>query len=263
MADLDFKPCALVPIYNHGSTVRQVVAGLAARHLPVVVVDDGSDAATKAVLAGLPAEFLGCHVHTLPVNLGKGGAVSEGFRQARNLGFSHAVQVDADGQHDIATLDILMAQARKDPGVLVCGRPVYDSSMPLGRRIGRNITSFFVTLECLSGEIKDAMCGFRIYPVGPSAALVDRVRLDPRMGFDIEILVRLYWQGLRLRFFPVRVIYPEDGISHFRMFRDNLAISWVHTRLCLGMLWRSPWLLVRNLWRILGTLAPSQRSRKA
>jgi hypothetical protein len=106
---------------------------------------------------------------------------------------------------------------------------------------------FWVAVKTLSQDIPEAMCGFRVYPVASTSALLSRRRLSPRMGFDIEVLVRLHWRGVRMRFLPTRVVYPPGGLSHFRMVRDNIAITSVHFRLFFGMLARLPLLLTRKL----------------
>ena len=241
----DFRPCALIPVYNHGSTVGAVAAALEAEGLPVILVDDGSDEDTRNRLSAIAARGAGCSLFTLSENRGKGAAVSFGLQQAAAAGYTHALQVDADGQHDLADVPRFIREARERPEALVSGASVFDSSIPRGRRIGRKITVFWVAVETLSRDIPEAMCGFRVYPLAPACALLSRRALSPRMGFDIEVLVRLHWRGVRMRFVPTRVIYPPGGLSHFHMVRDNIAITLVHVRLFFGMLVRLPLLLTR------------------
>ena len=244
-----FNPCALIPVYNHGSTARAVVAELIAHHLPVILVDDGSRQDTKEHLAAIVGEFSQAALFTLPVNQGKGGAVIHGLRQAHALGYSHALQVDADGQHDLGEILRFIEAARQQPEAMICGRPVYDHTVPTSRKIGRKITNFWVAIETLSRDIPDAMCGFRVYPVAACWHLLTRRKISQRMEFDIEILVRLHWQGVTMHFLPIKVIYPEGGISNFHLVKDNVAISRIHTLLFLGMLWRWPLLLGRRIGR--------------
>jgi hypothetical protein len=92
------------------------------------------------------------------------------------------------------------------------------------------------------------MCGFRIYPLKTSWPVMKRLH-NKRMGVDIEIIVRLAWADVQMRFFPVKVNYPKDGVSNFRMFHDNVVISMTHTMLCFGMLFRLPILLSRCLFK--------------
>lgn len=244
---MNFSPCFIVPVYNHGATVGATVTALARHGLPIYLVDDGSEAITATVLDRLAASVtLVCLVRR-PANGGKGAAVMSGMRAAFADGMSHALQVDADGQHDLADIPGFLAAARAQPEALICGVPQYDASVPKGRLYGRYATHIWVWIETLSFAIKDSMCGFRVYPLAPTQRLIDEVRLGRRMDFDIEVLVRLLWRGVRIVNRPTRVIYPEGGISHFQAWRDNLRISWLHTRLFFGMLVRLPLLLTRRL----------------
>lgn len=230
-------PCLLIPCYNHAGPLAAVLARLAEFGLPCLLVDDGSEPVAAAALDALAAQHPWVTLLRHPHNQGKGGAVMTGLRRAHELGFSHALQVDADGQHDLADLPALLAEARQHPAALVSGRPLYDDSVPKGRLYGRYITHVWVWIETLSFAIKDSMCGFRVYPLAPTCALLERVALGRRMDFDTEVMVRLHWDGVPMRFVPTRVIYPVDGRSHFRLFRDNLDISWMHTRLVCRLLW--------------------------
>ncbi|QKG00803.1 glycosyltransferase family 2 protein [Aeromonas hydrophila] len=231
------NPCILIPCYNHAAPLAAVLARLAEFKLPCLLVDDGSEPVAAAALDALAAQHPWVSLLRHPHNQGKGGAVMTGLRRAHELGFSHALQVDADGQHDLTDLPALLAEARQHPAALVSGRPLYDDSVPKGRLYGRYITHVWVWIETLSFAIKDSMCGFRVYPLASTCALLERVALGRRMDFDTEVMVRLHWAGVPMRFVPTRVIYPVDGRSHFRLFRDNLDISWMHTRLVCRLLW--------------------------
>ncbi|HEB0855795.1 TPA: glycosyltransferase [Citrobacter braakii] len=243
---LTFSPCVLIPCYNHGAMMSRVLARLQPFDLPCIVVDDGSDDATRDELARLAAENSNLTLIRLPVNAGKGAAVLRGMQAAADAGFSHAVQVDADGQHDIEDIPRLLALAKEHPTALISGQPIYDGSIPRSRLYGRWVTHVWVWIETLSLQLKDSMCGFRVYPVAPTLQLAQRVTLGKRMDFDTEVMVRLYWQGNTSYFIPTRVTYPLDGLSHFDALKDNLRISRMHTRLFFGMLPRIPSLLLRR-----------------
>ena len=236
-----FSPCVVIPCYNHGAMMASVLARLAPFNLPIIVVDDGSDAATQLQLATLHAPQLS--LLRLDTNQGKGAAVIHGLRAAAARGFTHAVQLDADGQHQAEDLPLMLTEAARYPDALISGQPLYDDSIPKSRLYGRYITHFWVWIETLSLSIRDSMCGFRVYPLAATLALCDRRPVGQRMDFDTEIMVRLYWQGTRSRFIPTRVTYPVSGLSHFDALYDNLRISWMHTRLFFGMLPRIPRLL--------------------
>ena len=232
-----FRPCVLVPTYDNPATIRDVVVRMRAHLEDVIVVDDGSGRAGREAVALLATDGL-AHVTHRPRNGGKGAAVKTGLQRACELGFTHALQIDADGQHALEDAPRLLAMARKHPEALVLGAPIFDESAPTVRRLGRRFTQMWTNLETFGRVVHDPMCGFRVYPV--EAALRARAWGDA-MDFDPEIAVRLVWQGLPVANLPTRVRYfarEEGGVSHFRMFRDNVLISWMHTRLVVGAIWR-------------------------
>lgn len=241
----DYQACFLIPCYNHGSTVAEVVSSLSVFELPILLVDDGSNQQTKQALSNV-AQQTHVHLITLEQNQGKGGAVMAGIRQAQQLGFSHVIQIDADGQHDLQALPKLLAASKQHPNHLISGQPIYDDSVPKARLYGRYATHIWVWIETLSFTIKDSMCGFRAYPVNLTAEVLNNHKIGTRMDFDIEILVRMYWHGVDIDFVETRVIYPEGGVSHFDALWDNVKISWMHSKLFFGMLPRIPQLLKRN-----------------
>jgi glycosyltransferase involved in cell wall biosynthesis len=241
------KVTGVIPVYNHEHAVPAVAANLRAHGLPVVLVDDGSSESCRLALERLSAET-GDSLVCLPVNGGKGAAVIAGLRRALELGFTHALQVDADGQHDLRDVPKFLAAARAEPGAVICGRPLFDASIPKTRFLFRYITHALVWLQTLSfSKVRDSMCGFRLYPVDTVLEVVDRDGVGTRMDFDVELLVKLVWRGRTLRWIDTRVSYPTDGISHFRMLYDNLRLAGMHVRLVLGMLWRSPLLVWRRI----------------
>ena len=183
----------------------------------------------------------------LPVNQGKGGAMMAGLREALRRGHTHALQIDADGQHATADIPAFIALSKVSPDAVICGTPVYDRSVPKGRLYGRYLTHVWVWINTLSLDIRDSMCGFRVYPLAPTVAAIDGARLGRRMDFDPEILVRLHWRGVPFVHQPTAVTYPQDGISHFRGLEDNVLISRMHARLFFGMLLRLPMLLWRKV----------------
>ncbi|TDV39018.1 putative LPLAT superfamily acyltransferase [Paraburkholderia caballeronis] len=240
--------CIVIPIYNHKDAIGGTVANLIVHGLPLVVVDDGSDDATRQVLAELAQRYAGrLTLLRLPVNGGKGAAVMAGLRAARDAGYTHALQIDADGQHDAADVPRFLAAAMANPRAVVLGRPVYDESVPKARLYGRYLTHVWVWIETLSLTIRDSMCGFRLYPLDLACALIDSVKLPERMDFDIEILVRLHWRRVEFVSIPTVVTYAADGVSHFDVLWDNVRISRSHTRLVAGMLARLPLLLAHKV----------------
>src|SRR3954470_7896983 len=242
------KLALVVPFFDHEHAIPQTIAALKPFGLPLWLVDDGSDARCAPVLDSLVAsESSWLTLVRLPVNRGKGVAVLAGFAAAQAAGCTHALQIDADGQHAFADVPRIAELSRLHPAAIITGVPVFDASAPAARRIGRKLTTFWVRVNTLSTTIEDAMCGFRVYPLAPILALAARSSCGRRMEFDPEILVRAVWDGVPLVSMQTRVTYPLDGVSHFKMWRDNVRISWMHTRLFFGMLWRAPLLLARRL----------------
>lgn len=242
------NPCVLVPHYDHVEQFRRMLPLLVEQGLPLLVVDDASPTAAFAELGVLLDELA---PEALLVrrteNGGKGAAVWTGLQAAFDAGFSHALQVDADGQHDVTAIPRFIAAGRQQPNALICGRPKFDDSISALRYYGRFLTLFLSWLESVSRDIEDAMCGFRLYPLAATLRLNALNRFNQRMGFDPEVLVRAVWAGIPLHYVDVTVCYPEQGRSHFHYLRDNVEIAWMHIRLLAGMLPRLPRLVMRKL----------------
>ncbi len=243
-----FKPCLVIPVYDHEHAIAGTLAGLRRYRLPCYLVDDGSRASCAAVLQQLAQQEADwVTLLTLSPNQGKGTAVMTGFAAALAAGYSHGVQFDADGQHNADDVPRLLALASAHPDALVTGIPQYDDSVPKSRLYGRYVTHVWVWINTLSFRIRDSMLGFRVYPLAPALQIWNTETVGRRMDFDTEIMVRLFWQGTDVLSLPTRVTYPADGVSHFDVLRDNLRISRMHARLFGGMLLRLPRLLWRRL----------------
>lgn len=244
---MTFHSCGLIPVYNHPEAIGDVVDGVLAAGLPVILVNDGSDLACRNVLVKLASDDPRIHLRHLPKNLGKGGAVKAGLRAASELGYSHALQIDADGQHEARDIPRVLELSRRHPQAIISGRPDYDDSVPALRYYSRYLTHVWVWINTLSLMIQDSMCGFRVYPVSPCCKLLGDHFTGNRMDFDTEVLVKWQWEGGEILQLPVNVRYPADGVSHFRGWKDNWLITRMHTRLFLGMLVRLPRLLGRRI----------------
>lgn len=241
-----FQPVLLIPHYEHLRQLRDSLPGLRAAGVPLLVVDDGSSRETAQQLAETAAanDF---ELLSLPVNEGKGNAVMAGFAHAAERGFTHALQMDADGQHDPADIARFLDAAARRPDTMVCGTPVFGPDAPRVRVWGRKLTDGVVFLETWTRGIRDSLCGFRVYPLDDTLRVIGRHRPGARMDFDAELLVNACWDGMPLHFLDTRVIYPEAGVSHFHYLRDNLRMVRMHLRLLSRMAWRSPVLLKQRL----------------
>jgi glycosyltransferase involved in cell wall biosynthesis len=242
----------LIPSFNPGSRVYGAVADARRHWEPVWVVVDGSTDGTGEGLRALAGQDPGLRVLVLPENRGKGAAVLHGLQAAARAGFSHVLTMDSDGQHPAEQIPRFMAESAAHPDCMILGSPVFGADAPRLRVRGRRISNWWVGLETLWQGIGDSLFGFRVYPIDPLRRVMEGRRWMRRFDFDPEAVVRLCWRGLRPINLPapVRYLRPEEGgVSHFRYGRDNLLLTWMHTRLVLGFLVRLPLLLLRRAER--------------
>ncbi|MDR2573984.1 MAG: DUF2062 domain-containing protein [Desulfovibrio sp.] len=233
-APAQIRVAVIVPVFNHAGTLRSVVRGILSVHPDVMVIDDGST--DLPVAAGLAP---GHPLHDLPVgysrhlqNLGKGAAIMTGVMEARRLGMTHVVTIDADGQHDPADLPKFINAAENRPKAIFVGlRDFTSPNIPFSSRFGRAFSNFWYKVHT-SRDIGDVQCGFRLYPL----SVFDVVQcLEKRYSFEVEVLVRASWAGFAVCDMPVGVYYPvrSERISHFRPIMDNILISLLNTRLTI------------------------------
>lgn len=225
-----FRPCILIPTYDNPRTIRDVVLAVRPILPDVIVVDDGSADANRRAVEALGTDGLAL-VTRRPINGGKGAAVKTGFAFALERGFTHALQVDADGQHALEDVARFLALATERPEAAILGQPIFDETAPLHRKLLRQLTIFWTRREVGDDRVGDPLCGFRVYPL--RAAVATRTVGD-RMDFDPEIVVRLAWMGVPIVHVPTRVRYftaAQGGVSHWRALEDNWLISKMHTRL--------------------------------
>ena len=241
----------LIPSYNPGEKVFETLAAARAHWSPVWVVVDGSTDGTTERLLALAETDPGLRVLVLAENQGKGAAILHGLLEAQKAGFTHALTMDADGQHPADRILDFMQQSRQAPEAMILGKPVFAADAPKLRVYGRQVSNTWANLETLWMGIGDSLFGFRVYPIEPLKKIMLRHRWMRRFDFDPEAVVRLCWAGVRPINVPTAVRYftaEEGGVSHFNYLRDNLLLTGMHTRLFLGFLWRLPILLVRRLF---------------
>lgn len=223
-----------------------VVQALSNYNLPIFVINDASDEKTAGILSEINEGADLVRLFSFSINRGKGAAVKKGLKEAYAAGFTHALQIDADGQHNIHDVRIMLDASEKDPNALICGVPVFDKSIPKSRLYGRYLTHFWIWVETLSFAISDSLCGFRVYPLASCCDIITRSKTGDRMDFDPEIIVRMFWNSIPIVNIPTHVTYPQNGVSHFLLFRDNFLITKLHTKLVIGMLIRLPNLIVNS-----------------
>ena len=239
----------LIPSYNPGCKVYETVADARRYWNPVWVVVDGSTDGTAIKLLAMARDDLGLKVIVLPRNQGKGAAVLHGLDLAAKQGYTHALTLDSDGQHPADRIPDFMAASLCAPMAMVLGIPVFDNSAPWLRIQGRKISNGWANLETLWSGIGDSLFGFRVYPIEPLRQIMQHQRWMRRFDFDAEAVVRLCWRGVKPINLPAPVKYfsPEEGgVSHFNYWRDNVLLTWMHTRLFIGFVLRLPLIVSRS-----------------
>ena len=240
-----------MPSFNTGPVLIDTVKAARAAFAPIWVVLDGSTDGSASALAALPQDG-GFRVLSLPRNAGKGAAVLHGLQEAAAAGFTHALTMDADGQHPAEMIPAFVAASQANPDAMILGLPRFGPDAPALRVGGRRISNGWAGLETLWAGIGDSLFGFRVYPIQPLLAIMQRHRWMRRFDFDPEAAVRLCWAGVRPVNLPAPVRYlrrEEGGVSHFHYGRDNVLLTWMHIRLMTGFMLRLPSLLWRRARR--------------
>jgi len=238
----------IIPSYNTGAKLVETVRQALAHWQPVWVVMDGSTDDSASTLKTLVGPESTLRIIYLERNSGKGAAVLQAMLAAEREGFTHALVLDADGQHASADITRFMQASQKNPGAMILGVPEFAADAPASRRHGRLVGNWWANLETFWGGIGDSLFGFRVYPIVESVRILKSIRGARRFDFDTELAVRLFWAGvvpLNLST-PVRYFKPaEGGSSHFHYLRDNLLLIRRHTLLVLEMLPQ-----LRRIWKL-------------
>lgn len=222
----------LIPSYNPGGALRATTRDARAQWPAVWVV---SDASTDGSDSGV--ESLGARLFRRPRNGGKGAAVLTGIARAASEGFTHALVMDADGQHPAASIPAFMAASLAHPEAMVLGQPRFGPDAPPLRVAGRRVSNLCTRLAAPRAHIGDSLFGFRVYPIAPLLRAMHATRWMRGFDFDPEAAIRLARLGtpaINLEA-PVRYVRPEaGGVSHFHYGRDNLLLAWMYARLWLS-----------------------------
>jgi glycosyltransferase involved in cell wall biosynthesis len=253
LSSADGSHLVVVPSYNSGPLLAQTARAVLEHWKPVWIVLDGSTDSSVEEAHALLSRHTDLRLFALERNHGKGGATLVAMRAALEAGYSHALVFDADGQHPADRIGSFMQISRNHPDAMVLGVPVFGPDAPRERVKGRRIGNWFANLETLWGGVHDSLFGFRLYPLKPAVRIMESIRTARRFDFDTELVVRLFWAGVRPINQPVPVHYPAQvagGVTHFKYLRDNLLLAGTHTRLCLLMLLR-PWPVwkLRKRWK--------------
>jgi glycosyltransferase involved in cell wall biosynthesis len=249
----DKSHLVIVPSFNSGALLARTVLAILQYWKPVWVVLDGSTDSSVAEARELERRCSGLRLFLLEQNRGKGGAALVAMRAALEAGYSHALLVDADGQHPADHVVRFIQISMDHPGAMILGVPIFGPDAPPERVKGRRVGNWFANLETLWGGVRDSLFGFRAYPLVPAVWIMESIKTARRFDFDTELVVRLFWAGVRPINLPVPVHYPPraaGGVTHFKYLRDNLLLAGTHARLCLLMLTRLwPVWKLRQRWR--------------
>ncbi len=224
----EHKICVLIPTFNNAITLKDVLDGVLNYTQQVIVVNDGSTDATTKILSA----YQDIHVVTFSKNKGKGMAIRTGFDVAVEKGYDYAITIDSDGQHFPADLNAFIKQLESDgPSLIIGARNMNQSSVPGKSSFGHKFSNFWFQVET-GIKAPDTQSGYRLYPV---SLMKDMHFFTRKFEFEIEVLVRAAWKGIRITSVPVSVYYApsSERVSHFRPFRDFTRISILNTVLVL------------------------------
>lgn len=218
------KICVLIPTYNNAGTLGGVLRDVLQYTSHVIVVNDGATDHTADVLA----EFPEVRVVAYTPNRGKGIALRRGFRYAQENGYDYVITIDADGQHFASDLPAFFDAVRQKPrAILIGARNLQQENMPGKNTFANKFSNFWFYVETgLRGP--DTQSGYRLYPLH---AMKKMWFICTKYEFEIEVLVKSAWRGIKIEWVPVQVYYPPaaERVSHFRPFRDFSRISVLNT----------------------------------
>lgn len=236
--------CVIIPSYENAGTVADIAARALNCCRDVIVVNDGSTDSTDEALSGLDITLV-----SYPVNKGKGHALREGFRKARQMGFSKAVTLDADGQHFPEDIPVLVEALSSDPEAMIIGsRSLKNENMPQGNSFANRFSNFWFKVQT-ARSLPDTQTGFRLYQL---ERLGNLRFLTSRYEAELELLVFQCWKGVNMIPVPIRVYYPpkEERVSHFRPGWDFARISILNTFLCvIALVYGLPSVLFHKIFR--------------
>ncbi|MDE8346182.1 MAG: glycosyltransferase family 2 protein [Acidocella sp.] len=231
--DPNVRHLVLIPSYNTGWILHQTVADALRHAWPVWVVIDGSTDKAAQNLLNTYQRDPRVRIIWRTANGGKGAAVFDGLKAANEAGFTHALVMDADGQHPFSLIPQFFETSCKWPAAMILGEPLFEKSAPRLRVVGRMVSNLLTKFET-RGAVADSLFGFRVYPVAPLLSVMTTRHTMRGFDFDAEAVVRLNWQGVRAINFQVPVKYlraDEGGVSHFQYLRDNMLLARMHLRL--------------------------------
>lgn len=203
----------IIPVYNGRDSLLVLLDKIKqTSNRNIIVVDDGS---TDGLTADQLQDVL---LLKHEINQGKGAALIRGLEHAARLGYSHALTLDADGQHDPGLIGRFSDLINKYPQALIVGeRDLVKTKMPFHRKLSNNMTSLVLSMRT-GLRVRDSQVGYRCYPLSDR-----RLWMTAEGGFQFESAIFLNVAKLRMKLIwqPIPVIYGSEG-SHMHLVKDTL-----------------------------------------
>jgi len=219
------KIVIIIPTYNNPKTIKEVTFDVLNHNYEVIVVDDGSD--TPIIELFTKEEQKKINFVTHNINQGKGEAIISGTKKAKDLGFSHVLSIDGDGQHLACEAKKLIDICISDE--IIIGARNFDlEHVPNGSKFGIWFSNMWACWDT-GQEITDSLSGYRIYPI----SILDLDIKTSRYDWEMEVLVRHADMNKKIKEVVIECYYPtpEERVSHFKKFGDTMAIVWVHIQI--------------------------------
>lgn len=236
--------CAIIPVYNNEATIHRIIEDVRAMISAVIVVNDGSTDRTRTILAQFSKEIT---IISYIKNRGKGYALKQGFKMAKEKGFTHAITIDADGQHFASDIPALLSAMKDNPeGIIVGSRNLTEKNMPMKNTFANKFSNFWYRLQSGIG-LPDTQSGFRLYAL---SAINMKWIITSRYEAELELIVFAAWAGKKISAVPIHVYYPssEERVSHFRPVYDFTRMSLLNVILCiLSLFYGYPTKIIRNI----------------
>ncbi|WP_324216812.1 DUF2062 domain-containing protein [Flavobacterium sp.] len=213
------KACVIIPTYNNHKTLRRVVDGVLHYTNNVIVVNDGSTDTTKEILSSYPQVT---QIH-ITKNRGKGNALREGFKKAKELQYEYAITIDSDGQHFPDDIPVFLEalEFENRPVLLIGSRNMNQDDVPKKSSFGNKFSNFWFWFET-GNRLEDTQSGYRLYPL----QFIPNTLFTNKFEFEIEVIVRTAWNGIPVKNIPIKILYdPNERVTHFRPFKDFTRIS--------------------------------------
>lgn len=238
------KWCVIIPTFNNDKTLEKVLKEVLNICKNIIVVNDGSDDNTSQILKNFSDTI---DIITHKENKGKGKSLRDAFEYAIKKDFEYGITIDSDGQHYPKDINLFVEAIAKHPDSIIVGaRDMDQDGIPKKSSFGNKFSNFWFWTET-GISLSDTQTGFRIYPLQKMKGMIF---FTNKFEFEIEVMVRMAWNGIQVQEIPIRVKYDDTRISHFRPLKDFTRISILNTVLfIIALLYYIP---LRGLYFLIG-----------